>query len=250
MAKLKLSNTVTLAQLDQHRLPQATETFTPVAHRQVHELFQQAAGINSQAIKPVWFKQAPNGEVAMGCYDLALPGLDTTESKAQVGWLNSWDKSVSARVFMAEEIRICSNGMVFAIKVVARKHTPEILNDLPGLIAKALGDAERRFVGNRERIRVYKETTLTDAAADHLLLEHWRRGVFGDRQLKAAHDEYRDPKYAAFKPRNVWSFHNAVTETLKRSIVFDAPHLTTVSNDLLDSFAGFDEAKLAFAGSN
>lgn len=250
MAKLKATDTVTIDQLDSHPLPAPTRTFMPVAHGRVHELFKEAAGINKQAIRPAWFKLAPNGEVAMGCYDLDLPNLDTTESKAQVGWINSWDKSFAARTYMAEEIKVCSNGMVFAIRVVARKHTTEILTDLPGLIAKALGDAERRFFGNRQRIQAYKGTELKDKDADHLLMEHWRRGVFGDRQLKAAHDEYREPGFQAFRPRNVWSFHNAVTETLKRSIAFDAPHLTTVSNDLLDAFVGFDESKVQYAGVN
>ena len=248
MAKLKATQSVSLAELDTFKLPEATDTFTPVAHGRIHELFTSAAKTAQLDVRPAWYKLAPNGEVAMGCYNLNLPGLDDSESRAQVGWMNSWDKSISARVYMAEEIRVCSNGMVFALRVVARKHTPEILNDLPGAIAKALGDAETKFLGNRRRIAAYKGANLTDKDADHLLLEHWRRGVFGDRQLKAAHDEYRDPQFAAFKPRNVWSFHNAVTETLKRSIAFDAPHLTTVSNDLLDSFIGFDETK--FAGVN
>jgi hypothetical protein len=98
------------------------------------------------------------------------------------------------------------------------------------------------------RIDTYKSVALETKDADHLLMEHWRQGILGDRQLKRAHSEWVEPTYNAFKARSVWSFHNAITESLKSAVVFDAPHLTTLSNDILDSYTNFSEP--VFAGAN
>lgn len=248
MAKLKATAPVSVESLDVHPLPQATETFHPVAHGDLHQMFLQASQAAGLTLVPAKFQLAPNGEMAIGTYNLIDSRLEATETKAQIGWFNSWDKSCSARMYMADEIKWCSNGMVFAMRVLARKHTSNILADLPGGIAKAMHDAVPKFLNNRMRINTYKSVPLETRDADHLLMEHWRQGILGDRQLKRAHSEWTEPTYNAFKQRNVWSFHNAITESLKSAVVFDAPHLTTLSNDILDSYTNFSEP--VFAGSN
>ena len=248
MAKLKATAPVSVEALDVHPLPPSTETFHPVAHGSLHSMFLQASEAAGLTVVPAKFQLAPNGEMAIGTYNLIDSRLDGTETKAQIGWFNSWDKSCSARMYMADEIKWCTNGMVFAMRVLARKHTTNIMADLPGGIAKAMSDAVPKFLANRVRIETYKSTALETKDADHLLMEHWRQGILGDRQLKRAHSEWVEPTYSAFKPRSVWSFHNAITESLKSAVVFDAPHLTTLSNDILDSYTNFSEP--AFAGAN
>jgi len=248
MAKLKATAPVSVEALDVHPLPQATETFHPVAHGELHKMFIQASEAAGLTLVPAKFQLAPHGEMAIGTYNLIDSRLEATETKAQIGWFNSWDKSCSARMYMADEIKWCSNGMVFAMRVLARKHTANILADLPGGIAKAMSDAVPKFLGNRMRIDTYKSVTLETKDADHLLMEHWRQGILGDRQLKRAHSEWVEPTYNAFKARSVWSFHNAITESLKSAVVFDAPHLTTLSNDILDAYTNFSEP--VFAGAN
>ena len=248
MAKLKATAPVSVEALDVHTLPDATETFHPVAHGELHKMFMQASEAAGLTIVPAKFQLSPEGEMAIGTYNLTDTRLECTETKAQIGWFNSWDKSCSARMYMADEIKWCTNGMVFAMRVLARKHTVNILADLPFGIAKAMEDAVPKFLGNRVRIETYKSVTLETKDADHLLMEHWRQGILGDRQLKRAHSEWVEPTYNAFKQRNVWSFHNAITESLKSAVVFDAPHLTTLSNDILDSYTNFSEP--TYAGVN
>lgn len=248
MAKLKATAPVAVEALDTHTLPPSTETFYPVAHGNLHTMFMQASEAAGLTLVQAKFQLAPNGEMAIGTYNLIDSRLDAKETKAQIGWFNSWDKSCSARMYMADEIKWCTNGMVFAMRVLARKHTANILADLPGGIAKAMSDAVPKFLANRVRIETYKSVTLETKDADHLLMEHWRQGILGDRQLKRAHSEWVEPTYNAFKQRNVWSFHNAITESLKSAVVFDAPHLTTLSNDILDSYTNFSEP--TYAGVN
>src|ERR1035437_8885257 len=51
-----------------------------------------------------------------------------------IGVANSWNKTMSLRIGFGSHVFVCTNGCFFAEKVVGRKHTTMILQDLPALI--------------------------------------------------------------------------------------------------------------------
>lgn len=56
--------------------------------------------------------------------------------------MNSFDKSTALKIGYGSQVFVCSNGMVFAEKIIGRKHTTNILRDLPVLTEQAISETE------------------------------------------------------------------------------------------------------------
>lgn len=138
-------------------------------------------------------------------------------SRLMIGIVNSWNKSKALRIAFGAEVFVCTNGSIFAEKVIGRKHTTKIIDDLPGLMSAALEQTKTYVEHQTNFFKRLREVTLTDSEANDFIvqsaLDHEciTRGEIAD-----VVDEWRKPRYEDFAPRNAWSLHNAFTEVGKR----------------------------------
>ena len=137
--------------------------------------------------------------------------------RMQVAILNSWNKTLAMRVGFGAEVFVCCNGSVFASEVIGRKHTTNILADLPHLLNQALSkvneyaDHQRRFFARLREVELSDVTAndfIVRAAIDH--------GCVTEGEIVHVVRQWRDPAHDEFKPRTAWSLHNAFTEVGKR----------------------------------
>ena len=148
----------------------------------------------------------------------ALYGIESESGDYSriVGARNSSTQHFSAQLGAGNHVTVCSNLMFYASVVVGRKHTRNILRDLPVLMNKGMSRIADEFVNQDRRIEAYKETELTEKDADHIMMEAMRKRAIPSSQLTAWVDEYREPTHEEFESETAWSLQNAFTGVAKR----------------------------------
>lgn len=137
----------------------------------------------------------------------------------EYGWVlgirNSHDKTFPAGIVAGSQVFVCDN-LAFSGEIkVARKHTRFILRDLPQLIEASTRKLVERWKAQDQRVEAYKGCRLNDRDAHDLTIQALDRRVITTRQLPDVLKEWREPRYADFRPRTAWSWFNAVTESIK-----------------------------------
>jgi hypothetical protein len=87
------------------------------------------------------------------------------------------------------------------------------------------------------RIERFKDTELTPLAAHDLTIRALDAQVICGSMVPKVLKEYRHPRHPEFAPRNLWSYHNAMTETLKGNLGM-LPGRTQRFNALCENLAG------------
>jgi hypothetical protein len=72
-----------------------------------------------------------------------------------------------------------------------------------------------KFDGRLKQIDFWKEAEITEEQVNNLIMECFRRDAFGCNLIPHIIEQWEKPKYEEFKPRTVWSLHNAYTEAHK-----------------------------------
>jgi hypothetical protein len=173
---------------------------------------------------------------------LPLTDRIDNDSGLMLGIVNSWNKSLALRIGFGSRVFVCENGAFFAEKVVGRKHTPNIMRDLPDLLAAALQQTNTYVEQQRRFFERLRTIMLTDNEAHDLIV----RGAIDHDAITGGEivhvvSEWREPRYDEFKPRTAWSLHNAFTEVAKRvqgtNGVLHAERMVRLSGFFADIFA-------------
>jgi hypothetical protein len=156
-----------------------------------------------------------------------------------LGLRNSHDKSFPAGLCLGSGVFVCDNLAFSAEVVIGRRHTRHIMDDLPRLIAAALGKLVTSRLDQQKRIDAYKATGITDQSAAHLIMTAFEAKAVKKTQLANIWDEWRQPKHAEFAvENNVWRLMNAVTEVQKGINPFELQKRTTQLHPVLDHACG------------
>jgi hypothetical protein len=231
------AHAVPRAALARVETPAATETWQPIPHEKYVErvelelprhglkVVQQAHALTHDGGRYFGLMQVENG-------------CSSTDYTWVLGLRNSHDKSLPAGLVAGSQVFVCDN-LAFSGEVqVSRKHTVNILRDLPSLI----GDAFRRLLGQfREQDRrtaLYKASRLIDADAHDLTVRALDGGVICASRIPELLHEWREPRHEAFRLRTTWSWFNAVTEILKGRL-HELPKRTQRLYQICDKYAGY-----------
>ena len=224
-----------------------TDTFMPLSHGEVIDALENALGAvglevarndNGEALRR--FTVIDGGAKMFAT--LPLTHRIDSESRLMLGIANSWNKTLALRLGFGSEVFVCSNGAFFAEKVIGRKHTNRILEDLPILIAKAL-EQTKTFVEEQskffDRLRnVYVNDVEANDFVVRAALDH---DCITSGEIADVVSEWRTPRYEEFAPRTAWSLHNAFTEVGKRiqskNGTLHSERLVRLSGLFADSYA-------------
>lgn len=176
------------------------------------------------------------------------------ENPADHSWVcgirNSTDKSFPAGLCVGSGVFVCDN-LAFSSEIVfARRHTTNIMRDLPMLVGRAVGELATKWDNQGKRIDAYKNTELGNKDAAWILLNSLRQNVFPKTKIDDILTEWLEPRHPEFKDRNVWSLFNAVTEHLKPReaskghSLWDLPARTTRLHAICDATCGLNLAEL------
>jgi Domain of unknown function (DUF932) len=132
-----------------------------------------------------------------------------------IGFRNSYDKSMAIGIAVGAHVFVCDNLAFTGDITVLRKHTPNVWQYLEDISISTLYRSRKNFEKIVEDAETLKGRSLDDREAFRMLGLLFGRNVLTPRQLPAVKREWLNPAHGEFQARNMWSFYNACTETLK-----------------------------------
>jgi hypothetical protein len=222
---------IEMEQLRDVQLPDATPTWTPVAH---HTLVDSVKGaLVSSGANIVTEEHAIylGGDRYFG-----LLHLDSNDGgNTVVGIRNSHDKTFPAGLSLGNRVFVCDNLSFSGDVTVARKHTRFINRDLDRLIYSAVGKLADLRVKQEARFAAYHDRILSDLEAHDLIIRALLARVVSGEQVAKVVGQWREPTHEDFAPRSVWSLFNDFTEVLKGTSPIASVKRTMTLHGLLDT---------------
>lgn len=218
--------------------PESTDTWQPIPHLHLLEIVEsmltqtgltvvnQAHALNRQGQRYFGLMEVRNGHTESD-YGLV------------VGLRNSHDQSFPAGLVLGSGVFVCDNLAFSGEVVLARKHTKRIVQDLPQLVERAVGQLGDLRGLQDQRIEAYKTKSVSDRQAHHLLIKLVDSKVLPVTRLPVALNEFRKPQHEAFLSegrQTAWTLMNGVTEAIKGRNLDELPKRTQALHGILDSF--------------
>ena len=239
MNRLMCKEMVTMADLSKMKTPPPTATHFPVPHYDImsEQLDQLDAcgyswknleiGVSHETMRCFWILDIENPTVARGWNSVW-------------GGRNSHDMMYSALFLAGLGVWICDNLQFTGEIKVSSKHTKHIGSRLKRMVTRGLFELTQFDAINEERHTAYEAFSLpteeevmyesNDGGGDKFIsspfihdfvVKSMDRGVISPSSIKLVLDQWREPMFADFKPRNAWSLSNAYTEAFKK---YSNPH--------------------------
>jgi hypothetical protein len=111
-------------------------------------------------------------------------------------------------------VMVCSNLMFFGDVVLSRKHTTEIILDLPSLVEQAINEAAAMTIEQDAWIGQLKNTEISNRTFADLLMEGLYRGTLtASKSANMVHNWRHDGRWG--QEPTLWKAMNVFTEDWK-----------------------------------
>lgn len=225
-------------------LPPATDTYQPIGHDYLLDIVEDSLGDVGFRFGLQQHGLSHDGNRYFGVIELLGGDSDNPEYKLICGLRNSLDKRFPAGVAFGSKVMVCANLAFGGEQSFGRKHTVNIMRDLPGLVMAAVSNTRAMAHNQQLRFERYQESKLGGVMADHMIVEMLRRGVINTTRVEKVVQEWDEPTFDHGE-RTVWRLFNAVTETLKGVNIHEMPRRTIELQQIMDSATGFKPLALA-----
>ena len=237
MALIIAKNKVNFEQLIGVETPEKSDTHTPIPHDLLVTLTRKAIENAGLTVLEEEHALHRGGLRYFGGFALTGKGISGDDRQVVLGLRNSHDKAFAAAVCIGNRMMVCEN-LCFASDVkLARRHTLNILTDLPRVLGDAVGRVVSHWNDMGLRIDRYKTTEISDAQAADLMVTLVDSKAFPARDIYAAIEEFRNPRHEEFKGRTLWSLYNSITENLKGGDLSKLPFRTMTTQSIFDRVA-------------
>jgi hypothetical protein len=210
-------------------VPAPTDTHVPVPHHEIVELMRYTLGFHQHEIAEEHHAVTPGGARYFGVLCLRSPYGDYTD---MLGLRNSHDKSLPIGIAFGSRVFVCDNLAFSADHVIKRKHTVRAKRELPGLLADIIQPLKGQRIAQNERLLTYRSTPLDDAAADHAIMDMYRRDIIGLQAIGHVLKTYDEPPHD-WGDRTAWRLFNAATFALAGKVT-EKPDLTKQLHAVID----------------
>ena len=204
--------------IDSVPVPLGNDSYTSVAHRDLIHLLTGTfveQGYDLERPQHQIHKKFPRFASVFSVSGNGLPkdvALDW-----MVGVLNSYDKSRSVTLLFGARVFVCSNGMVVADHKIRTRHTLNVWDRLPLMIAQAVGVFGSTVEAANKRNNRLKEFLVPSSRdIDAFAVEVCRKGLLPASKAVEYANEIQKPSYDYGVPVNsAWNIHNAFTHISK-----------------------------------
>ena len=214
----------------------------PIPHLTIRDLVAAQVTQNGLTVAEESYGLWKDGLRAFGLLGLrGTDGADTpTDFQMVLGWRNSHDKSFPAAGALGSHVFVCDNLAFSGEVTFARKHTINVLRDLPGLVSAAVGRLVNMRGWQERRIEAYKQYEIVDRRVHDIVIQALDARVIGATRIPAVLAEWRQPRHPEFTDRTAWSLFNAFTQVLKSVSLPELPSRTVRLHGLLDQVIGLE----------
>jgi hypothetical protein len=218
-------------------LPETTRTYCPIGHDTFVDLVEDKLSDVGFRFGTQAHSLTKAGNRYFGLVEL-LCGQENEQHAMVVGIRNSIDKSFPAAIAFGAQVFVCDNLCFSGEVKVSRKHTTNIMRDLPDLVGAAVMNTEMMRDNQNLRFDCYQDRKIDSRTADHLIIEMLRHGAINTSRVQKIVEQWDNPNHD-FGGRSIWRLFNAVTESLKEAPLHDVPPRTILLQAVLDRAAKF-----------
>lgn len=205
---------ITRQQLDLIQTPEETDSYVPVSH---YHLADKLVNISTDILRDYvlvgeQYAVARNGNQMFAVLNFKREENDMALS---IAFRNSYDRSMSLGIAVGATVFVCDNLALQGDIVIMRKHTKNVWNELEDLSISTMYKAGKRYEQIVADSQLLKKQRLQDEEAFMFMGMLYGYGIVSPRQITVLRDEWLKPSHKEFEERNMWSFFNATTESLK-----------------------------------
>jgi len=195
-------------------LPPSTDSYVPVPYLRLIEEVKLQLPRFGLAVSREEYGLAREGRQMFGVLSCrnGRPDLDYCLA---IGLRSSYDRSLSVGLVAGSRVFCCDN-LAFSGEVqTARKHTVNVLRDLPDMVYRMLMRVAAAKDSIDREIARMKACSVDDRTAHHLMMAAMRRRAIRAARLPQVLNAWLTPSHEEFRPRTAWSLLNAFTEVQK-----------------------------------
>jgi hypothetical protein len=149
-------------------VPMQTRTYKPIAHEQLIDLTLNAIDRAGFTLGTESYTSALNGNVANGRFTIS--SVADSEMQLEVGWQNSYDKSLTLKFAIGTRIMVCKNGCVSGdFGAFKHKHVGDIQTFTPETITNHILSAGDTFVQMQRDRDAMKEIVVSKRTTAELI---------------------------------------------------------------------------------
>ena len=217
-------------------VPQQTRTYKPVSHAQLMDLTLESIQQAGFTLDQERYTSARDGKVANGKF--TIKNVADSEMQLQIGWQNSYDKSLSLKFAIGTRIFICENGCVSGdYGAFKHKHVGEIQTFTPQAITDYILDAGEAFTRMQSERESMKQIVLDRRAQAELI----GRMIIDEQfiestQLNIIKRELEKPTHNYGAENSLWELYQFTTFSMKEV------HPSLWMNNHIDAHAFFLDA--------
>lgn len=242
MSLIIAKNKVNFEQLMGVETPEATDSFTPIPHSELVSLTRSAMENAGLEVLQEEHALARGGQRYFGGFAVRGNEMIAQDRNLVIGLRNSSDKSFAASICLGLSMLVCENLCFSASIKLARRHTTNILHDLPRVLADAVSRATTHWNNMTNRIEAYKNTEAVNVEETVIRLVDSQ--ALPSRDIYNVIQEFRNPRHQEFKGGSLWTLYNSLTECLKGGDLSKLPSRTTIAQSILDTQANFRAVSL------
>jgi hypothetical protein len=196
-------------------IPTETRTYKPISHAQLIDLTLDSISGAGFSLDKEKYSMAKGGDVANGQFTIS--NVADKEMQLQIGWQNSYDKSLSLKFAIGAHIFICQNGMVHGdMGSFKKKHQGSVQEFTPNAITeyiKQAGETFRQMQKEREAMKQIELTKRTKAELiGRMLIEEQ---FISSTQMMIMSRELEAPTHDYGAPDSMWELYNYATFAMK-----------------------------------
>lgn len=195
--------------------PVDTKTYKAISHGQLIDLTLEGIHGSGFTLGKQDYSMAREGRVANGHY--TITDVADSEMQIQIGWQNSYDKSITLKWAMGVHIFICSNGCISGdMGAFKRKHQGSVQEFTPQAIAEYIKTAAEVFVSMQKQRDQMKQIEMTKRATAEILGRMVIEEEFiTTTQLNIIKRELDKPTHDYGAHNSMWELYQFTTFSMK-----------------------------------
>jgi len=196
-------------------IPQQTKTYKPVSHKQLIDLTLNGIHHAGFKLDNETYSAARNGNVANGRFSIS--NVADSEMQLEVGWQNSYDKSLSLKFAIGTRIFICQNGCVSGdYGAFKKKHMGEVQTFTPNAITEYIKHAGEAFKIMQDERDAMKQIEITKRVKAELIGRMIiEENFIQSTQLNIISKELSSPTYDYGAPNSMWELYQFTTQSMR-----------------------------------
>jgi hypothetical protein len=196
-------------------VPAQTRTYKPVSHSQLIDLTLNGIEAAGFKLDKETYSSAKDGQIANGRFSIS--NVADSEMQLQIGWQNSYNRTMSLKFAIGTRILVCSNGCVSGdFGAFKKRHKGDIQDFTPGAITdyiKSAGDSFKIMQQQREQMKQVEITKRTKAELiGRMIIEEQ---FISSTQLNIITKELTNPTHDYGAKDSLWELYNYTTFAMK-----------------------------------